>query len=241
MFQPSIIWCGLYILIGFLVSTKVEAQDSKGSGQLWMAGEVKINTESDFVIKGQLEYQSEYDSENNWNSWIGTAGADYLLIPNLELKGALKGLSTNENDTLNRRELRPVLGAKLDFLNKGRFIFYDHLKFEWRQLYFSTPELNSGSLRVRNQLGMTMALTQKSPSMNKSLNLLISTEAFFVKQDNEKERFSNRVRLECGLSYRLSDQWKLIMSYYRQRSRNQIDESFTSQENILRLKATCYL
>ena len=241
MFRSSVIWCRVFVLIWFFVPTKVEAQSSTGSGQLWLAGELKYNTESNFVIKGQLEYQSEYDSENNWNSWIATAGADYLLIPNLELKGALKGLSTNENDTLSRRELRPVIGVKLDFLNKGRFVFYNHLKFEWRQLYFSTPELNSGSLRVRNQLGMTMALTQKSPSMNKSLNLVISAEAFFVKQDNEKERFSNRIRLECGLSYRLNDQWKLITSYYRQRSRNQIEESFTSQENILRLKATYYL
>lgn len=241
MFQLSAIWYSFPVLICLLISTKIEAQSTKGSGQLWLAGEVKYNTESDFVIQGQLEYQSEYDSENNWSSWIGTAGIDYLLIPNLELKGALKGLSTNENDTLSRRELRPVIGAKLDFLNRGRFIFYNHLKLEWRQLYFSTPELNSGSLRIRNQLGMAMALTQKSPSMNKSLNLILSAEAFFVKQDNEKERFSNRVRLECGLSYRLNDQWKLMTSYYRQRSRNQIGESFTSQENILRVKAICYL
>ncbi|MDW3209150.1 MAG: DUF2490 domain-containing protein [Reichenbachiella sp.] len=241
MFRSSVIWFGFYFLTCFFVPTKVEAQDSRGSGQLWLAGEVKYNTKSNFVIRGKLEYQTEYDSDDQWNSWIIGFGADYLLIPNLELNGVLQGFSTNENDTLSKRELRPVLGIKFDFINKGRFIFYNHLKFEWRQIYLSTAELNSGSLRVREQLGMTMALTQKNPSMNKSLNLLIWTEAFFVKEDKEKERFSNRVRLVCGLSYRLSDQWKIAMTYYRQRSRNQIGESFESQENILRLKATCYL
>ncbi|WP_456458391.1 DUF2490 domain-containing protein [Reichenbachiella sp.] len=241
MFRSSVIWCGFYVLTCFFVSTKVKAQDSRGSGQLWLASEIEYNTESNFVLKGQLEYQSEYDSENNWDSWILTAGTDYLLIPTLVLNGEFKVISTDENDTLSRTELRPVLGAKLDIFNRGRVVFDNHLKLEWRQLYFSSPELNSGSLRVRDRLRMTVALTQKNPSMNKSLNLILSGEAFFVKQDNEKERFSNRVRLELGLSYRLNDQWKLMTSYYRQRSRNQIGDSFTSQENILRVKAVCYL
>ncbi|MEP3389285.1 MAG: DUF2490 domain-containing protein [Reichenbachiella sp.] len=241
MFRSSVIWCGFYVLTCFFVSNKVEAQNARGSGQLWLAGEVKYNTESNFVLKGQLEYQSEYDSENNWDSWILTAGTDYLLIPTLVLNGEFKVISTDENDTLSRTELRPVLGAKLDIFNRGRVVFDNQLKLEWRQLYFSSPELNSGSLRVRDRLRMTVALTQKNPSMNKSLNLLIWTEAFFVKEDKEKERFSNRVRFVCGLSYRLSNQWKIAMTYYRQRSRNQIGESFESRENVLRLKATCYL
>ncbi len=241
MFRLAFILFGNAVLLYSLTCTNVNAQTKEHTDQIWLAGQVVYNTKSNFIINGELEYQGEYQSENDWKNWIAGVEVGYLLIPTLELRGELKGLLTNENDTLSRKELRPVLSAKWDFLNRGRFILYDHLKFEWRQLYFSSSELNSGSLRVRNKLGMIMALTQKSPTMNKSLNLLVSLEAFLVEQDNERERFSNRIRLECGLSYRLSDQWKLIMSYYRQHSRNQIEESFSSHENILSLKATYYL
>lgn len=211
------------------------------SGQIWLAGEVVHNTKSDLVLRGLLEYQEAYGSEEHWESWTINSGVDYLLIPKLVLKGELKFIHSNENDTLNRMEVTPVLGVFIDILNRGRVEIYDLLKFEWRQLYFSSPELNSGTLRIRNKLGITTALNRPLPSMDKALNLILSAEAFFVKQDNEKERYSNRIRYETGLSYRFNDQWLLNASYFRQHSRNQIDESFASTENIFRLKATYFL
>ena len=106
MFRLAFILFGNAVLIYSLTCTNVHAQTDQNTGQLWLAGQVMYNTKSHFVLYGELEYQSENESENKWKNWIGTVEVDYLLIPTLELTGAIKGLITNENDTLSRERIK---------------------------------------------------------------------------------------------------------------------------------------
>jgi hypothetical protein len=56
---------------------------------------------------------------------------------------------------------------------------------------------------------------------------------WFVPLDDPEERFASRQRIRGGIGYRRSFTWRYELLYIRTRSRNTIDEAFSTSENII--------
>ena len=212
------------------------SQDMVRYEQFWLTAEIRYSLNVAFELKTTVEYQSVYDAGERWRGGNFTQQFVYFAFPMVELIGALRFFYTNQNDTLKRTEIRPTIGAKVDILRKGRFIIDDYLRFEWRQFFYNYRELNESGGRLRNKLNITFAINKERPYLSKTFYLITSFEFFMIKDKALKDRFANRHRLEAGLGYRFNDNMRLVMSYYRQYSRNQIEDSFNTRENILQLK-----
>ena len=212
------------------------AQDMTRYEQFWITAELRYSLNVAFEMKTKLEYRGVYDSGERWRGGNLTQEFIYFLFPTVDMIGAFRVFHTSQNDTIVRTEIRPTIGAKVDVLRKGRFVIDNHLRFEWRQFFFNYSELNDSSARLRNKFRVTFAVNRERPYLNKTFYLIAAFEFFMVRDEELKERFANRHRFEAGVGYRFDDNWRLVMTYYRQYSRNQIQDSFNTKENILQIK-----
>ncbi len=224
-----------------MISTVTNGQEETCFSQYWVTGEIRYPVDVSLLLKGQLGYRSVYDAGERWRAWNFSAEVRYSAFPTIDLVGALRVFYTNQNDTINSTEIRPTIGATIDIIRRGRFIVSDYVRYEWQHHFYNFSELNETTHRLRNKIDITFSINKKQPSYDKALNIIISYEAFIIRDDELKDRFSNRRRFEGGLSYRFNKNWRFNMSYYRQNSRNQIESSFDTRENILALKATYVL
>ena len=58
---------------------------------------------------------------------------------------------------------------------------------------------------------------------------------WFIPFDDPDERFANRQRVRAGLGYRRSFAWRFEAMYVWNRSRNTVDEPFTSTDHAIDL------
>ena len=230
---------GLLILCALAISPLLCAQDNERRlDQFWLTAEFRYPVSVAILWKTNLEYRSVRDAGERWRTWNFSGEVSFFSIPAVDLTGALRVFYSQENDTLNRTELRPTVGVSVNILRKGRFVIDDRLRFEWRQFFFNFSDLNRSFGRFRNKTNLLFALNKKNPYLDKALSLRLSFEFFMIRDKHLKERFANRHRLEAGLGFRFNDHWRLWLIYYSQYSRNQIEESFNTRENILRLRGT---
>ena len=227
----------LLIMYGLTIAPCLYAQDNERRlDQFWVTAEFRYPISTAILLKTNLEYRSVHDAGERWRTWNFSGEVTFFSIPAVDLAGALRVFYSQENDTLNRTELRPTIGARVNILRKGRFVIDDQLRFEWRQFFFNFSDLNRSLGRFRNKTNVLFALNKKNPYLDKALSLRLSFEFFMIRDKELKERFANRHRLEAGLGFRFNDHWRLWLIYYSQYSRNQIEESFNTRENILRIR-----
>lgn len=212
------------------------SQEDKRFEQLWLTGELIYPVKVGLLIKSKVGYRSVYNSGERWRAGNISGEIDYALLPTIDLIGSIRGLYSNQNDTLSRTELRSTIGLKIDLLRRGRFIIKDYVRYEWRQFFYNFSELNQGTSRLRNRVSLTFAINKKQPSIVHALNLILSYEAFIIRDDDLEDRFDNTRRIQAGLSYRFNENWRMDVSYFRQNSRNQIGEPFDTRQNILEVK-----
>ncbi|HEV8512368.1 MAG TPA: hypothetical protein VGQ59_03795 [Cyclobacteriaceae bacterium] len=92
--------------------------------------------------------------------------------------------------------------------------------------------------RVRGEI--IIPVNQDSYYKNDLWYVMIDAEYLFVETDVE-ERFANRFRLRVGAGYRLNYSYRFELLYMYQQSRDGIDESFSSSNDIVRVRFKHYL
>jgi hypothetical protein len=65
---------------------------------------------------------------------------------------------------------------------------------------------------------------------------LLADWEWFMPLDDPNERFANRQRIRAGLGYRRSFNWRYELLYIWTRSRETIDEGFSTTENIIDIR-----
>ena len=65
---------------------------------------------------------------------------------------------------------------------------------------------------------------------------LLADWEWFVPLGEPDERFASKQRIRTGLGYRRSFAWRFEALYIWNRSRNTIDDSFHTSENILNIR-----
>ena len=153
---------------------------------------------------------------------------------------------TKQTDDLDSTELTPRIGFRLHLLSnlrqeivkerrpKRRLVLRDLVRLEWRNLYYSTDKPDSSTVRLRNRFETLWPINQPRITDNGALYLAADWE-WFIPVDDPDERFANRQRVRAGIGYRRSSAWRFEARYVWNRSRNTIDEPFTSTDHAIDL------
>lgn len=71
--------------------------------------------------------------------------------------------------------------------------------------------------------------------------LIFDAEAFIVLDQDVKERFANRLRVRCGIGYRLSYNTRFEFVYTLQESKDVLGKGFYTTDHIFQFRLKQYL
>lgn len=153
---------------------------------------------------------------------------------------------TRQTDDLDSTEFTPRIGFRLHLLSnlrqeivkerrpKRRLVLRDLVRLEWRNLYYSTDKPDSSTVRLRNLFEGLWPMNRPRITDN-GVSYLAADWEWFIPVDDPDERFANRQRVRAGIGYRRSFAWRFEARYVWNRSRNTIDEPFTSTDHAIDL------
>jgi hypothetical protein len=155
---------------------------------------------------------------------------------------------TIQTDDVDSTEVTPRLGARFHLLSRDRrfysreqaprrrVVWRDLVRVEWRNFFYSGGDTESDSTaRIRNRLEFLMPLN-KERITDDGARYVLSDWEWFIPLDDPDERFANRQRIRAGLGYRRSFNWRYELLYIWTRSRDTIDDGFSTNENIIDIR-----
>jgi hypothetical protein len=184
--------------------------------------------------------------EPDWTTFDVTSSFEYARGAWLDVLGEMLVGRTHQSDDLDSTELTPRLGLRLHLLSnlrrelvrerrpRRRLALRDLLRVEWRNLSYSTDKPDSSTVRLRNRFESLWPINRPRISDNGASYLAADWE-WFIPLDDPDERFANRQRIRAGIGYRHSFAWRFEARYVWNRSRNTLDEPFTSTDHAVEL------
>jgi len=185
-------------------------------------------------------------SEPQWATLDVTPSVDYKWGPWLDAVGELMVGRTRQTDHLNSSELTPRVGFRFHLLSnlrnqvsrerlpKRRLVLRNFLRLEYRNLYYSTDEPDSHTLRLRNRLE-TLWPINRHKITDDGVTYLSADWEWFVPVDDPAERYASRQRTRTGVGYRRNAAWSFAALFVWNRSRNTVDEPFTTSDYAIDL------
>ena len=218
--------------------------------QLW--GNVTL----DWVKSERLVYEldvepkvllSRPEGEPGWHNLDVTPNVEYSPNGWLDLVGEATIGYTKQTDDVNSVELSPRVGVRLHLFSRytdavirrrelsprRRLVVRDLLRVESRNFIYSGAGSGSdSSVRFRNRLEFLVPLNTPRLTDDGAAYTLADWE-WFVPLDEPEERFASRQRIRTGFGYRRSAGWRYEVLYMWTRSRNTIEEGFSTSDNII--------
>ena len=228
------------------------AQAQSTNLQLWG------NMTLDWVKSDRLTYEldlepkvliSALEGEPGWRNLDVTPNVEYAPKGWLDLIGEVAAGYTKQNDDVNTIEVTPRIGVRFHFLSRGvptarfreqpprrRVVIRDLVRVESRNFFYTgSASGTSSSVRFRNRLEFLVPLNKEKMTEDGARYLLADWE-WFIPLDEPDERFANKQRIRTGFGYRRSFAWRFEVLYIWTRSRNTIDEGFSTAENSIDIR-----
>jgi hypothetical protein len=221
--------------------------------QVW--GDLSLN----WLTKGKLAYaldlepqavaaNTEQDAAGWWTFGV-TPNLEYSPKKWLDLITEVGTGYTQQTDGLESFELTPRAGLRFHIFSRDvptvledrvarelppsrRFVLRDRVLIEGRNLFYNQGKPTSSTVRVRNRVEFQLALNRVKVTDDGARTLLADWE-WFLPLDEPDERFANRQRIRTGLAFRRSYDWRAEFVYAWTRSRNTIDEPFSTSDNAI--------
>ena len=234
----------------FLALAPARTAGAQPDTQLW--GELTFN----WIKSHRFTYGLDIEPKVLVSAPAGDPGwATLDLTPSVEfthgrwidMVGEMLVGRTKQTDDLDSTEVTPRVGMRLHLLSnlrdeltkekrpKHRMVLRNLVRLEWRNLYYSTDKPQSSTLRFRDRLEMSWSLT-RSRLTDDGATYLIGDAEWFWPLDEPGERFANKQRLRTGLGYRHNFAWRVEVLYILNRTRNTLDDSFTTTDNVVDFK-----
>lgn len=213
----------------------------------WMKSE-RLTYELDFEPKGLVSAPA---GDPAWRSLDITPNVEYAVRPWLDLSGDLGVGYTKQTDDVNTVEVTPRVGARFHLYSRAvktrgpnvremaprrRVVIRDLVRFESRNFFYTGAGSGSdSSFRFRNRLELLVPLNTEKLSDDGTRYVLADWE-WFIPLGEPDERFANRQRIRAGLGYRRNLHWRFEGVYMWTRSRNTIEDGFTTSDNIINIR-----
>jgi hypothetical protein len=153
-----------------------------------------------------------------------------------------------QTDDLDSTEVTPRLGVRFHLFSRAqrfrlveqaprrRVVVRDLVRVESRNFFYYGGHTGSDStVRFRNRLEFFWPLNTDRLTDDGARYLLTDWE-WFIPLDDPEERFANRQRIRAGIGWRRSFNWRYELLYIWTRSRNTLDEGFSTSENIIDIR-----
>lgn len=226
-----------FLFVLFLVTSQIHAQEQNEKyRQLWV----------DFMLqktfKNSLRYFSEFgpryliQEKSGWSQLELSQNVQYNVFWNVDAIGGLLLNYTQQTDTTNlynSYEVRPWLGFRLNFNPNSKLMVSLFSRMEWRNLYYNNVETVQKSGRLRNRLEFTYSINHPNFYQDKLWYVTLDGEWYLPMNENPGERFANQGRIRAGFGYRQNYNWRYVIVFMEQFSRNTIDEGFKSTNFIV--------
>jgi uncharacterized protein DUF2490 len=226
-----------------------EAASAQSTTQLW--GNLTV----DWVRSERLVYELDFEpkalldapeGEPDWRNLDVTPNVEYSLNSWLDIVAEMTVGRTKQSDNIDSSELTPRLGVRFHLFSRAarshpreqapwrRIVMRDLVRFESRNFFYSGGEVKSDfTFRFRNRLELLLPLNKERITDDGAGYWLADWEWFVPLFDDPAERFANRQRIRTGIGYRRSFNWRYELLYIWTRSRETIDQGFSTTENIV--------
>ncbi len=239
--------------LGLLLAMARPAQ-AQADLQLW--GNLTLN----WAKSARLAYDVDVEpkvlvsapaDEPAWHSVDVTPSVDYAWRKWLDFVGETAVGYTKQTDDVNSWEVTPRAGARFHMFSRTvptaaadrplrkelpprrRVVLRDLVRVEARNLFYTgTGTGRSSTVRFRNRLELLVPLNRETLSTD-GVRYLLADWEWFIPLGEPDERFANKQRIRAGLGYRRDFAWRVELLYMWNRSRNTIEDGFTTNDNII--------
>ncbi len=167
------------VLLIALLSRTASAQD-----QVWTDFDLHWIKSHQVTFELQVEPKvlaSQPAEGPGWATLDVTPSAEFTRGQWIDVLGQLLIAGTKQTDSVNSTELTPRLGFRFHVLSnlhdellkekqpKRRVVIRNLVRFEWRNLYYSSDEKNSSTFRIRDRIELEFPINRRtSPTMGSS-------------------------------------------------------------------------
>ena len=245
-------WCRFCLAGALPLLSGSLAQAQPANLQDW--GNVTLN----WVKSDRLTYQLDFEpkelvyapeGEPAWWNLDVTPNVEYAPRGWLDLVAEVATGYTKQNDDVNTLEVSPRIGVRFHFLSRNvpaphfreqaprrRIVVRDLVRVESRQFFYTgSGSGTSSSVRFRNRLEFLVPLNKETMTEDGARYFLADWE-WFIPLDEPDERFASKQRVRTGLGYRRSFAWRFEVLYIWTRSRDTIDEGFSTDDNSINIR-----
>ena len=225
-------------LCGLIGPSSLQAQST--NGQLWFEYLLNFPFANSFNLENAFVYSTLLNTPR-WRAFDYSPTFEYSLTPNIDVSlGATLSYTAQAKD-FNTLEIRPVAGSRIYITQNRRINTRLLLRLEQRNIQNRTTKEWEAVVRPRARIEGLIAINKKNLFEDDLWYGILDAEWFFTVDDDVNERFANRFRLRTGLGYRLSYTSRFELIYMNQQSKNAIDDTYHSVDNILRFRYKHYI
>jgi len=208
--------------------------------QLWFEYMLNFPFANSFNLENVLTYSTLLNTPK-WRAVDYSPTLEFSLTNNIDLLAGGTLSYTDQTEDYDTFEGRLMIGTKIHFTPNSRILTRLQIRFEQRN--FKNLEANTWETvyRPRARAEFLIPINRKTYFEDKLWYGIVDAEVLFAVDDDVQERFANRFRLRIGIGYRLSYTSRFEFVYMLQESKNGIDDSFESTDNVFRFRYKHYL
>lgn len=207
--------------------------------QVWVEYMGNFSMANVYNLENAFSYSTLLNSPK-WRDYSYSATLEWSPTPLVEPLAQLVVTYTNQTDSYNSVEIRPVIGSRFYFTPNRRIQTRLLVRLEQRNFKNLDGDAWTVAYRPRIRAEMIIPISQDSYYKDNLWYGLADAEMLFA-TDDVKERFANRFRVRLGIGYRLNYSFRFEFVYMNQQSRNTITDTFGTSDNIFRFRIKHYL
>jgi hypothetical protein len=228
----------IFVLISCLVASLTTTAQSVNE-QVWYEYMLNYPFANSFNLENAFVYSTLLGTPK-WRAIDYSAALEWSINQNVDLIGQAVVSYTNQTESYNTLELRPIVGTRLYFTPNQRIQTRLLIRLEQRNFQNLETKEWSQVARPRIRGEVIIPINRKSIYEDKLWYAMTDIEWLYNVEDVE-ERFANRFRWRIGGGYRLTYTMRFEFLYMLQLSKNQIGEEFDTSDNIFRFRVKQYL
>jgi hypothetical protein len=148
---------------------------------------------------------------------------------------------TVQTEAYSTLEWRPTLGVRYHITPHRRILSRVLLRYELRLLKDLTNDDWTRTNRLRIRPELLIPINRESLYADGLWYGIVDAEWFATLDEDQEERFANRLRTRLGMGYRFNYTSRIEVIQLLQRSRNTLEEEFTYSDYIIQIRWKHYL
>jgi len=236
--NPNKILLSILILLSIIYSN-LTAQDDQTDKQSWMDFRTYYTIDEKWTYDGDYGMRG-YISNENWRRvYINPAFIKDATV-NVDFRGGMRFIFTNEEDETNTFEIRPWQGVRFLWPRTNFIIFSQYIRLEERFTWGTEDGSFSFDLRPRYRI-MAKTPNLRLVAINQTFYFLTSFEIFGQLGGKIEETFVDRTRLTFGMGYFITQSWRAELHYILQGASLGAEDGSGIDVRIFRLRIRYYI